>query len=261
MLSRVLESLLPSANEEILIRFTSAFSQSLRTICPDPFASHVLEKLLEVTSSDKWVDSTPLNEWFRQTSQYILNNFEEFTFDNYANHAMRKVCQCLSGSVNPSGQGKTAGKGGGPAGHQDSLAIFGERKKNPKREEMLTNFYKRFIAWPQFFDLFKKELTCGLVQSLLKTYHRLDSEGVQDGVSKTIKALGDVLDLSQSVVANLYTRTVEVCLTLSNKPQWMSIYSKYFKDDLVNVGLHEKGFFCVKKLIETCPNKEMVMLH
>ncbi|OXA37661.1 Nucleolar protein 9 [Folsomia candida] len=79
--SRVIETILPSASEEVLLRFGTAFGPSLRTLCSDPFASHVVEKLLEIASAEKWAKESPkLTEWFRQTARFVLNNLEEFTF-------------------------------------------------------------------------------------------------------------------------------------------------------------------------------------
>jgi nucleolar protein 9 len=48
--SAALEKLLPAANDTALRRFIEAFGQNLRPICSDPYASHVLEKLLLIVS-------------------------------------------------------------------------------------------------------------------------------------------------------------------------------------------------------------------
>jgi nucleolar protein 9 len=48
--SAALEKLLPAANDMVLRRFMEAFGQNLRSICSDPYGSHVLEKLLLIVS-------------------------------------------------------------------------------------------------------------------------------------------------------------------------------------------------------------------
>jgi nucleolar protein 9 len=261
MVSRVLETLLPSANADILLRFMKAFTPQLRTICADPFSSHVLEKLLEIASSDKWLENKDLTKWFEQTCQFVLNNFEEFTFDNYANHVMRKVCQCLSGFVVETGQGGLQGHGPKQSlsANKETKMIYGERQKNPMREQMLRDFYLRFLNWPQYFDLFKTDVTSGFVQSLLKTYHRVDPKGVKDGVAKTLKAMGDELNLNSEKDANLHTRTIEACLCVVGEKGWNKIFKLLFQGKLADIGIHAKGRFSLKKLFETCPSKEMVI--
>lgn len=57
--------------------------------------------------------------------------------------------------------------------------LFGERTRNRKNEEIFSDFYTRFLTWPQFFDLFGSELTSGLVQVVLKTGARVDPEAMQ----------------------------------------------------------------------------------
>jgi len=157
--SRVLETLINlTKNEETLYRFNSSFTPSLRTICTDPYASHVLEKLLEVLASEKWIGNKALTKWFRTTAKYVLNNFEEFIFDKYANHVMRKVCQCLSGTVHLF-SAKTQQYNASsirlplppvvkPIPLEDSDASA--RKFHKKNQKILKEFAGRFLKWPQF---------------------------------------------------------------------------------------------------------------
>lgn len=140
----------------------------------------------------------------------------------------------------------------------DAEAIFGERKKNKKNEKILTDFFERFLAWPQFYDLFKSELTCGFVQIWLKTYYRVDPERVQEAVKVTIKAIGKKLSLEDSSAINLQTRTLELCLGVADEDSWDKIYTTYFVGKLGVLGAHEKGKFSIKRLIESCPKKNKV---
>jgi vacuolar-type H+-ATPase subunit E/Vma4 len=48
LVSRVLEELLPQASDQVLDNFIEAFSEVLRVVSMDNYASHVLQKLLDV---------------------------------------------------------------------------------------------------------------------------------------------------------------------------------------------------------------------
>jgi hypothetical protein len=50
LVSRILEQLLDYANEDVIKRYMDVLAQDLRIVCTDPFASHIVEKLLSVTT-------------------------------------------------------------------------------------------------------------------------------------------------------------------------------------------------------------------
>ena len=56
-MSRVIEDLLPLAREEVRRRFMEAMAADLRVAATDPFASHVIEKLLFLAAFGKGEDS------------------------------------------------------------------------------------------------------------------------------------------------------------------------------------------------------------
>lgn len=156
--SRVLETLINlTKNEEILNRFTMSFTPALRTMCMDPYASHVVETLLQVIS-EKWMENKKLVKWFRNTSKYVFNNYEDFIFDKYANHIMRKAAQCLSNTVHlfsTKTQQHNASSTRLPlppvitpiSQDTESEIVMKFQKKNKK---ILREYARRLLEWPQF---------------------------------------------------------------------------------------------------------------
>lgn len=53
VISRIVDTLLPLASDEVVLNFIDAFDSQLRITCMDPFASHVLEKLI-VTALERY---------------------------------------------------------------------------------------------------------------------------------------------------------------------------------------------------------------
>lgn len=50
MVSRVVDDLLPEASDQTVLNMIEYFEKDLRSICSDPFASHVLQQLLHVAT-------------------------------------------------------------------------------------------------------------------------------------------------------------------------------------------------------------------
>ncbi len=132
LVSRVVERLLPKSSAQVKERFMTALAKDLRLTACDPFASHVLERLMvmsvfeEVKEEEgeagfKQFSST----WAERTCRFASNNALEFCEDAYASHVLRTAFQCLSGARLPEdalrskrflaqGQEHGGGLGGGP---------------------------------------------------------------------------------------------------------------------------------------------------
>ena len=99
--SRVIEMLLPSADDKTLRKFSDCLSQDLRLVCLDPFMSHVLEKLLILNCFTSAASDVPLVEdcrdWVVKVSKFVTNNVEDFCNNSYASHLLRTCCECLTG--------------------------------------------------------------------------------------------------------------------------------------------------------------------
>ncbi|KRT82157.1 hypothetical protein AMK59_3740, partial [Oryctes borbonicus] len=94
---RVIEMLLPFANDSIIERYMNAFGEQLRPLCSDRFASHIIEALLKESckrSLDKNANDD-VREKFKgftiKISKFLLNNLEDFAWDTYGNHIIRSV--------------------------------------------------------------------------------------------------------------------------------------------------------------------------
>ncbi|CAL8118559.1 unnamed protein product [Orchesella dallaii] len=248
LVSRVIENILPLASEESIFRICKAFTPSLRVVVCDPYASHVLEKLLEVTSSDKWLESDDLTTWFQNTAKYVLNNFEDFTFDTYGSFVMKKVLECLSGYLKPPDPREASIFG---KNNKIQETLYGKRKANSKRELMLKDFAARFAAWPQFNDLIQQPITSRLLQNVIETVNR--TEGSEDFVKKLILRVTTVASETLEV-QSVEHRVLEVCLSVASSKQYGIIFEKFYKGRLVNYIVGQ--CLTLQNIISSAPDEE-----
>lgn len=67
--------------------------------------------------------------------KFTLNNYEEFVFDNYANHVMRTSIRCLIGQTNNSTEKSMSTK---------------EKIMPAEFTEILKKFTDQFLEWHRF---------------------------------------------------------------------------------------------------------------
>lgn len=252
LVSRVIENMLPLANEDKINSFCVAFTPSLRVVVSDPYASHVLEKLLELTSSDKWRGSDKLTAWFEKTSMFVLNNFEDFTFDIYGSFVTKKVLECLSGHLDPPSEQDIFGRKESKS-RIIHMELYGDRTRNPKWQKILQDFAKRFAAWPQFNDLLLKVETSRLLQNVIQTVNRTEKsqDAVKQLTSRLLTTLPATLEADDAV-----HRTIEVALSVADEKTYATIFNKYYKGNLVQY-IHGPCH-TLQKLISTSPNEKFV---
>jgi len=188
-------------------------------------------------------------EWFQSTCQFILNNYEEFVFNTYANRVVRKAFYCLSGTPSMKTEFHKAGL---ESIVQKETKVPGKILK--KNSEILVNFAKIFMAWPQFKDLFQEELTCGLIQSLLTSLKPYDDSLCQIGVANALDAIPAPLNLDDKISAY----TLETCISVANEKMYDKIVQKYFKGHMLDMALHPTGNFTIKSLVEYAPTASAV---
>nr|CAD7443342.1 unnamed protein product [Timema bartmani] len=148
--SRVIEDILPWASDDVVLRFMEALWKDIRPLLSDPFASHVLQKLIEIASTRVVKDDssdadagTQFTNWLKKVAGFLLNNLEEYVWDIYANHVIRTTLECLAGL--PRGSTDTRSKNN----------IASTTDLQPKTEfskihrTLLTEFSERLSAWPQ----------------------------------------------------------------------------------------------------------------
>ncbi|XP_047117586.1 nucleolar protein 9 [Schistocerca piceifrons] len=98
--SRALENILPFSSDDVINRFIKEFDKEIRVVCVDQFASHVLQKLITVAADRNLREPGGERLWLTKVALFVLNNIEEFVWDQYANHIVRTVIQQLGTHAN-----------------------------------------------------------------------------------------------------------------------------------------------------------------
>ncbi|EDW00943.1 nucleolar protein 9 [Drosophila grimshawi] len=194
IVSKALESLIGFVDDVQLERFFGKFGDNLRPMCSDRFASHVLQKMLEIaflrglgqtaaleqsdgdnsiTAKRAKPDAAQIEEQYNletefsdahreqcrqfvlRISKFMLNNLEDFVWDACATHIMRTAILCLVGMHVP----KIAFEKGGAelAKHRRLYAVPEEW------HEIMKEFPQRLEMWPQFVDFPYQEHSSALL--------------------------------------------------------------------------------------------------
>ncbi|KAH8279121.1 hypothetical protein KR026_002010 [Drosophila bipectinata] len=192
IVSKALESLVGFVDNTQLERFFEKFGSTLRPICSDRFASHVLQKMVEiaflrgvgqsaVSEANEDVSATKkakpdaaqveeeynlsadfseehreaCRQFVLRISKFMLNNLEDFVWDTCASHIMRTGILCLVGMHVP----KIAFEKGGAeiAKHRKMYTVPEEW------QEVMKEFPQRLEMWPQFPDLPYQEHSSALL--------------------------------------------------------------------------------------------------
>lgn len=194
IVSKALESLIGFVDAAQLERFFEKFGDNLRPMCSDRFASHVLQKMLEIAflrglgqaaakeQSDASTavsakrakpDAAQIEEQYNletefshehrencqlfvlRISKFMLNNLEDFVWDACATHIMRSAILCLVGIHVP----KIAFEKGGAelAKHRKLYTVPEEW------HEVMKEFPQRLEMWPQFDDFPYQEHSSALL--------------------------------------------------------------------------------------------------
>jgi len=101
LVSRVLEKLLPFASDDVIRRFMTSLADDLRRVATDPFASHILQLLLNMATFQPIFGESDLDwrrTWVLRVSKFLINNMDDFMIDPYACHLLRTAFQCLAGT-------------------------------------------------------------------------------------------------------------------------------------------------------------------
>ncbi|KAG8223528.1 hypothetical protein J437_LFUL002579 [Ladona fulva] len=266
LVSRAIEKFLPCASADVIERFTEAFSKNLRPIFGDPFASHVLQKLLLVvaqktkeTLSEEQESDDPKekNDWVVQIARFGLNNIEDFAWDTYANHVLRTALLCLSGGEES--ENVKEGKDGTLNVKYTEIII---RKGNVPETytELLREYEQSLASWPQIADLAFEGLTSGLLQSLVIALKRAGETESCDHfikilIEKCFKKYAEDGSLFESDYAMHF---MDSCLATASPDLIETIYRSCLKDKLKKLVTHSKANFTVQRLFDFCPDKELM---
>eukprot|EP00092_Neocalanus_flemingeri_P033062 GFUD01035956.1.p1 GENE.GFUD01035956.1~~GFUD01035956.1.p1 ORF type:complete len:644 (-),score=270.85 GFUD01035956.1:12-1943(-) len=264
--SRVIELILPAADQKILTRFCSALATDLRLVCVDPFMSHVLEKLLilqtfhakeEVVevSEEQTVENM---EWVLKVCRFVTNNLEDFSYDLYASHLLRTCTQCLAGHRCP----QQATPGGAKPG------AFGQR----------TEGYDSRVVWRygaecqgQFGEVLEtyagriqslgaatlsNEMCTHVLQVFMEVVNLTSPKLVKSVVKHLIKTClsGDSLDWDDVPSMRLLESVIKV--GINNEKLNKKIFSKILDGKILELSVHPVGNFVIQRLLENISDKE-----
>lgn len=194
IVSKALESLIGFVDAPQLERYFEKFGDNLRPMCSDRFASHVLQKMLEIAflrglgqaAAQEQSDATAVGpakkakpdaaqieeqynldtefsdehrehcqQFVLRISKFMLNNLEDFVWDACATHIMRSAILCLVGIHVP----KIAFEKGGA-----ELAKHRKLYRVPEDwQEVMKEFPQRLEMWPQFEEFPYQEHSSALL--------------------------------------------------------------------------------------------------
>uniref|UniRef100_A0A336MV57 CSON007740 protein n=1 Tax=Culicoides sonorensis TaxID=179676 RepID=A0A336MV57_CULSO len=285
--SRAVENLLPYLNHELFQRIASVFSNDFRITCVDQYASHVLEKLLEISLLRYVSDQIPskkekfgdvndeishcLNTEFTddektfcgdfvvKTGKFLMNNLEDFAGNTYANHVIRKVLLCLTGlfKLNSTGKSKKVNPN-----YKEEYVPF---VVPDSWTEIVKEYAERLQKWPMFSDFPYDELSSGLLQNLCISLKYIDKnmlksfgkkilhEGflkVDENVDeKDEKKEGDT-PLPKVFTTESSIRLLEVLLSVAGAKLLTQLNAMLFTGRLKILCLHPSANFSVQKLLQ-----------
>nr|CAD7406868.1 unnamed protein product [Timema cristinae] len=279
--SRVIEDILPWASDDVVLRFMEALWKDIRPLMSDPFASHVLQKLIEIASTrvkapvinleddSSDVDAgTQFTNWLKKVAGFLLNNLEEYVWDSYANHVIRTTLECLAGL--PRGSTDTRSK--------NNIATTTDLQPKTEVPEshktLLSEFSERLSAWPQLPELVHNNLTSGLLQALLLSLKAVNPKSTRALVRKLLddsftvtrsrrddedddKKLSSTTEIELRPVfgSESSTRLLEAALSVASSKLFTQIYARCFINHLLVLSKDPLANHCVQRLLDHCKEK------
>ncbi|XP_030379977.1 nucleolar protein 9 [Scaptodrosophila lebanonensis] len=203
IVSKALESLIGYVDDTHLERYFTKFGDSLRPMCSDPFASHVLQKMIEIAflrgcgketdtdvgaslkSAKRTATEITQNEkdfnlktefssahreqclnFVVRIGKFVLNNMEDFVWDPCANHIIRTTLLCLVGIYVP----KVAfAKGGSDLTKNSTCFAVPTDWYNLMKE-----FAQRLQMWPQYKEFPYQEHSSALLSVIFIALRKVD---------------------------------------------------------------------------------------
>nr|CAD7413037.1 unnamed protein product [Timema poppensis] len=277
--SRVIEEIMPWASDDVVLRFMEALWKDIRPLLSDSFASHVLQKLIEIASTrvkasvikseddSSEIDAgTQFTIWLEKVAGFLLNNLEEYVWDSYANHVIRTTLECLAGL--PRGSTDTRSKN-----NVATTTDVQPKTEVPKSHKtLLSEFSERLSAWPQLPELVHNNLTSGLLQALLLSLKAVDPKSTRALVRKLLDDSftvtrshrdDDDKKLSSTTKTELCpvfssessTRLLEAALSVASSKLFTQIYARCFINHLLVLSKDPLANHCVQRLLDCCKEK------
>lgn len=240
---RVVEQLLPFANDKVLLRYMNAISSDIRRLCSDRFASHVIEALVtQACRKSLQPDSDEFKNFTLKVSRFLLNNLEDYLWDTYANHICRSVLVNLSQL------------------DKDSVSI---EQIPDEYKEVVKDYGERLIVWPQFKELAASEITSAFLQTLLKALKQLHPKLLKKYLKKLLEECfldPESAEAENKTLPNVFMSKpammlLETAIQVAKSKMFTQIYAKCFVGRLVALAKMRSTNFTVQKLLAHCEEK------
>lgn len=298
--SKVIEGLIGHSSPDTFETFTAALLPSLRLLVNASAASFVLESCLKTAALRTLTvkqeklkepeDSQPDNKkrkfskvsssvdfnlksdikpghklYCRQLveklSRFLLNNMEDYLYENNANHLLRSCLYCLAGILSQKNRFNKV-----------ELINIKSQHAVPVPEEwseILGEFATRLMSWPQFPDLAFDESSSVVLQVLCETLKNV--EGQSGTLKKLVKAImkksfkdeddAEESETKETVEFKAFTtqgstHLLEVMMASCDEKLLNKIYKKYFKDQLIDLSKNGNLNYSVQRLIDSMADKE-----
>ncbi|XP_050307325.1 nucleolar protein 9 [Anthonomus grandis grandis] len=257
---RVIETLLPFANDQVLQRFMNKFSEDLRPLSKDRFASFVLQALVSIACRKTHLKESNENTCTYETfvvkiSKFLLNNLEDYAWDNFGNRIIRTCFSGLAQIVED--QKRPHAKGVKIDNHEIAL----DAPLKPEFVEIVKEYGERLLVWPQFSQLCSLELTSGMLQVLLKALKKCDNNLLKKYLKKLLnehflKESDENNTLPPGFMSTSMLMLLETCLQVAGKKDFNAYWEKLFCGRVLKLACMRSTNFAVQKLIGCCYNKE-----
>ena len=234
----------------------------------DPFMSHVLEKLLILSTFTKEGEQgkvkageTPSKQtWMIKVCKFVSNNLEDFCQDTYASHILRTVVQCAVGQRYTEQHQKNKG---GPESKQTEgydLMVVSKLKDDvdEQMDEVLDTLTARLMAMPK--DILTTELCVRVIQvylSLVSQKQPKTARGVVRYLLTACFADPDQVDWDDSSVVRLMEALVVAGINHAKlAPKLMEV----LEGKVGELARHSTANFVVQRLLDQLTDKDRFLV-
>ena len=234
----------------------------------DPFMSHVLEKLLILSTFTKEGEQGEVKEgetpskqtWMIKVCKFVSNNLEDFCQDTYASHILRTVVQCAVGQRYTEQHQKNKG---GPESKQTEgydLMVVSKLKDdvNEQMDEVLDTLTARLMALPK--DILTTELCVRVIQvylSLVSQKQPKTARGVVRYLLTACYADPDQVDWDDSSVVRLMEALVVAGINHAKlAPKLMEV----LEGKVGELARHPTANFVVQRLLDQLTDKDRFLV-
>merc|ERR1719430_567495 len=266
--SRVIELILPYASPSVSARIAAALIEDLRLACMDPFMSHVLEKLLVLSTFAKEGQQVEIKEeeasarqaWMVKVCKFVSNNLEDFCQDTYASHILRTVVQCAIGKRFTEQQQKSRGSTESKQTEGYDLMVVARVGEGDQEQmdEVLDTLTARLMALPK--ELLTTELCVRVIQvylTLVSQKQPKTARGVVRYLLTACFADPDQVDWEDSSVVRLMEALVVAGINHAKLgPKLMEV----LEGKVGELARHPTANFVVQRLLDQLTDKDRFLV-